>query len=210
MKSFVRLFAFVLITTVAGSAATAATVTVSQMRDKALSAVFQEFIFLGDCAISSVIEMSWSDAITISHGVTTQSVTFVHLNYVNSCKSESLDMTGNTFVSSGSVNGDLGKGHLSAVVPVMTDDGSVSANVTLNLNFVGSGPITKTTNRSQSHEGNVITISNFTSQTRQGTATGSATAVFPLSRFVNLIGTPSSSATLGRGASGAITIIKKK
>lgn len=209
MKSFSRLLAFLIATTVAAAAANAATVTVSNTRDKFLSADFEEFISLGDCGVDSAIDVDWSDATTIFDGVTMQSLVFVSLNYVNTCNGETLFMSGFTMVSSGNVNGDLSKGQVSAVVPVATGDGSVTTNVTLNLNVVGSGPITKITDREKSGAGDVISINNFTLEIRSGTATGTATAVFPLSGFVNLIGTPSSSATLGRNAFGQITIIKQ-
>ncbi len=154
--------------------------------------------------------------------LTQQAAIIVSLHYVDSCTGDDLTMSGFSLAPNGNVNGDLSKGHVDAVVPVSTDPELPdfrTATVTLSLNFVGNGPISKIKDHAKSRDGGVITINSFFVSSRPGVATGTATAVMPLNdpaqpgtikpKFVNLIGTPSLVATLGRDGNGTITITRK-
>src|SRR5260370_14872384 len=131
-------------------------------------------------------------------------------------------MRGFSLTPTGAVTGDLSRGHVDAVIPVSTapEQPNVrTATVTLSLNWVGSGTISKISHREKIGTGGVIFMDNFFVNSRPGVATGTATAVMPLNdpahpgtikpTFVNLIGTPSLVGSLGRDGFGTITIIRK-
>lgn len=231
MKCSRVLIPVLLVGALAAPAFAKTTVEVVKMKDKSLLATFDEQINVCTFGINSAIDVQWNNSITRADGVTVQSAIFVNLHYVDSCTGSDLTMSGFAIVPggigsvSGDVNQDLTKGHATAVVPVQTDPDNpnlqppLTATVTLSLNWVGSGAITKIKNTSKSRDGAVTTINSFYVNSRPGVANGTATAILPLNdpnhpgtikpTFVNLIGTPSLSAQLGRDGNGTITIIRK-
>ena len=222
---------FLFVMALATPALAKTTVEVVKTKDKSLIASFDEQINVCSFGINSAVDVQWNSSITRADGVTTQSAIVVTLHYVDSCTNSDLTMTGFAVMPlgigsvNGNVNGDLSKGHADAVVPVSTDPDNpniqppLTATVTLNLNWVGNGTITRIKNTSRSRDGAVTTINSFFVNSRPGVANGTATAVLPLNdpahpgtikpKFVNLIGTPSLSAQLGRDGNGTITIIRK-
>lgn len=211
-----RLLVAGLLTLAGGTAQAGITVEIDQAKDKSLVANFDTFTNV--CSgIDSAVQVQWNSSLfrSTSSGTTTQTTIFVLVNYVDSCSGDSLVMSGFSLMPNGTVPNDLSRGHVDAVIPVSTDPdaGPVkTATVNLSLNFTATGPITTIRNTDQSHGGGVITINNFSTSSRPATATGSASATLPLStgpKFVNLIGTPSLSATIGKDANGTVTIMKK-
>ncbi|HXI54926.1 MAG TPA: hypothetical protein VNO55_02630 [Polyangia bacterium] len=209
-------------TAVAGSAMAATTTEVVKVNDQSLLASFDQQINVCSFGINSAVDVQWNSSILRADGITRQSAIIVNVHYVNSCTGDDLTMSGFSLTPNGTVNGDLSRGHADAVVPVSTDPelGNVrTATVTLSLNWVGSGTITKISDRSKVGDGSVTFINNFFVNSRPGVATGTATATMPLNdpkhpgtikpTFVNLIGTPSLAGSLGRDGFGTITIVRK-
>jgi hypothetical protein len=214
----VRLFAIALLSMAARSAQAAGfTAEVDQVKDKALLASFDTFT--NACSgIDSAIDVQWNSSLikTTSTGTSTQATIVVTLHYVDTCSGDSLIMSGFSQTPNGTVSSDLSKGHVDAVIPISTDPDSVpvkTATLNLSLNFTATGPTATIRHTETSRGAAVITVNNFSISSRPATATGSASATLPLStgaKFVNLIGTPSLSASIGKDAFGNITILKKK
>lgn len=215
------LFLF-LVAAPAAPALAGTTVETVKVHDNSLIASFEEFIATCPGGIDSAMAVQWNSTIIRADGVTKQAAIIVDMRYVNTCTGDSLLMSGFSLTPNGTVSKDLSTGHVDAVVPVATDPADLtvqpprSATVTLSLNFTGNGATTSFKDTTQSKDGAVKTVNNFSMSTRSGVATGTATAVLPLNdpkhknrtvpTFVNLIGTPSLSATLGKDAIGTVTI----
>ena len=203
---------------VAGRPALAgSTVEIFKAKDKSLLASFETFTPVCSSGIDSAIDVQWNSSLfrSTGAGTTTQTTIFVTFRYVDSCTGDSLLMSGFSLSPSGSVPTNLSTGHVNAVVPVSTDPESPpvkTATVNLSLDFVATGPTKTVRNTSVSRGGGIITINNFSISSRTATASGSATATLPLStgpKFVNLIGSPSLSASIGKDTNGSVTVIHK-
>jgi len=213
----VRLLAVGLLSLAARTAQAGVSVEVDTAKDKSLLASFDTFTSSCSGGIDSAVDVQWNSSLfrSSSTGTTSQAVVIVSLRYVNTCTGDSLMMSGFSLTPNGTVATDLSKGHVDAVVPVSTDpDFSpiMTATVNLSLDFTATGPLATIRNNDTSRGGGVITIDRFSTSSRPATATGSANATLPLStgaKFVNLIGSSSLSASIGKDASGSVTIIKK-
>ncbi|HVR63466.1 MAG TPA: hypothetical protein VMU50_16310 [Polyangia bacterium] len=219
------LFFLLFVAAPASPALAGTTVEVVKVRDNSLIASFDQFIATCPGGIDSAMSIQWNSTVIRADGVTTQTAIIVDMRYVNTCTGDSLLMSGFSLAPNGTVSTDLSTGHIDAVVPVATDPGDPtvqpprSATVTLSLNFTGTGPTSTIRDTSHTNDGAIKTVDNFTISSRSGVATGTATAVLPLNdpkhkgrtvpTFVNLIGAPSLSATLGKDAFGNITITRK-
>lgn len=213
----VRLLTVGLLSMAARSAQAGVSVEIDTAKDKSLLASFDTFTATCSGGIDSAIDVQWNSSLfrSTASGTTNQTTIFVSFRYVDTCTGDSLLMSGFSLTPNGSVATDLSKGHVDAVIPVSTDPDFTpvqTATVTLSLNFTATGPTATFRNNDTSRGGGIITINRFSNSSRPATATGTATATLPLStgpKFVNLIGSPSLSASIGKDAVGSVTIIKK-
>jgi hypothetical protein len=200
----------------AAQAKAATTVEITKVKDQSMIASFSNNTNLSCGTINSSLDLTWSRNLIRSDGSTfSQSVALVSFRYVNSCTGDDLTMSGFVPNANASIATDLSKGHVDAVIPVSTSPelGPVlTANLAINFNFTATGPATKFRNISQSRDGGVLTISNFSMSSRPASATGSAVGLLPLiggGTPLNLIGSASFAAQIGKDASGSITIIRR-
>jgi hypothetical protein len=158
----------------------------------------------------------WNDSVVKQDGSKSDSsALIVDFRYTNTCTNDDITMSGFLSPANGTVADDLAKGHLDGVVTVTTDPDAgpvLTATLTVSLNFVANGPAAKFHDKTKTKGGGVITISDFSSSSRPGVATGTVSGTLPLMNgptFVNLVNGPSFTAQLEKDASGTITITKK-
>jgi hypothetical protein len=199
------------------------TVDVFMSRDKNLSANFTSDTTCNNISGITSTDIQWAELTQKINGVTQNfSNVVLAIRYQNACSGDDLIMTGIITDVNGSgihvsVKPDLASGHLDGVVHVATDpDAPVppnQANLAVNLNWTATGPATKTVNRSRTRDGGVVMINNFTATSRPAQASGSVSGTLTLAngkkKFVNLLSDPSFQASMSKGASGSVTIVKK-
>jgi hypothetical protein len=200
----------------AAQAQAATTVDITKVKDQSMIASFSNTTSPACGTINSSLDLTWSNTLIRTDGSTySQSAAIVSFRYVNTCTGDDLTMSGFVQNANASIATDLSKGHVDAVIPVSTSPelGPVlTATLAVSFNFTATGAATKFRNISQSRDGGVLTISNFSMSSRPASATGSANGLLPLkggATPLNLIGAPSVSAQIGKDASGNITIIRR-
>lgn len=226
MRKASQWLAILVVSAMAGKAmAAGATVDVFKVQGQGLLASFDnaQFLTCSDGVTSgladSSVDVDWINTlINIDGSSTMQSVAFVTVHYVNTCTGDDVMMSGSVLNANGSESTDLAKGHVDAVVPVMTDPDPntgafVTSSVTVNLNFAATGPAQTIRDRFHSQGGGIVTMNNFLVSSRPGVATGTAVGTIPLmsgaATFDLIEGQPSASAQLEKDADGSMTIVTK-
>jgi len=216
MRKSSHLFAILALSFFAQTAFAAVTVEIDKVKDKSLLASFSSTVLVCE-GVNSSVDLQWNSSLTKSTGSpTTQSAAMiVSLRYTNTCTGDDITMTGFSLTPNGSEQADLSHAHVDAVVPVSTDPTlgpQLTANVTVNLNFVASGPASTVRNQSHSRDGGVLTVNDFSISSRPAVANGTVSGTLPLKAgpmFVNLVSGPSVSAQIGKDANGTIIITRK-
>jgi hypothetical protein len=138
------------------------------------------------------------------------SAVMVDLVYENNCTGDFFVLSGSAAQATFSVTGNLGMATLAAQVPV-SDGNGVNTTVNVSLVFAATGPLQKVHNRSKSNNGGTITIMDSRSEARMASATGSVSAVLPLSTgpaTVEFASLGSGDASLAKDFQGTITIMR--
>ncbi len=179
-------------------------------KSKGLQGIFS----IGDNCQAAFTTVNYAEAVikTIGNKEIQEPLIFVEVDYVNNCTNDHLIMTGVSNQVQAQIQGNLDKAHLTANVKVADETGTQTATLSVNLNWVGSGPLSTVSDKSKSKEGNVVMKSSFTFQSRVATASGTIAGVLPLtggSKYTNLTQGPSMSANIGTSRTGNVTITKK-
>jgi hypothetical protein len=219
MRKIHWLLAFALVIALGRPALAGKTVEVVKIKGQSLVASFSSNLTVCASGINSAVDVQWNSTVIKTTGSppTPSSTAFLTIRYVDTCSGDDLTFTGAVDNVNGSVNGDLSKGHFDGVIAVATDPDTGPqpqrfAQIHVSLNFTGSGAVTKIRDRSKSRDGAVTIINDLTISSRPASATGSVSGTLPLNtgnKFVNLISGPSVQASIGKDASGTITITRK-
>ena len=122
---------------------------------------------------------------------------------------EFLSLFGSTDVANWTIRGDLGAGTLSATV-LVSDGGSVTLPVTINVAFTATGPASTARDTFHSNSGGVVVNSHFKFSSAPASATGTIQATLPTVGAVDLTaGAPATDASIATSAFGQITITQQ-
>jgi hypothetical protein len=189
-----------------------ASVTVSHQKIKDRSLIANLF-YADDCNIATT-SVHFAESVERVDGEVFQTgpLTLVEVDYVNGCTGESLTLMGNTTVQNVHFEGDLGSATLSTVVPVATEDGANTANVTLNLVWTANGPLQQVKDKTRTRNGDTIVIDKIDLKLRTADITGTATTSLPISTGslpLNLA-LSTQGGTIGKDMIGERTITKTR
>jgi hypothetical protein len=189
-----------------------ASVTVSHQKMKGRSLIGSLF-YADECNIATT-SIHFGESIERIDGEVFQSgpVTLVEVDYVNGCTGESLTLMGGTTVQNVHFAGDLGSATLSTVVPVSTEDGANTANVTLNLTWTANGPLQQVKDKTRTRNGDTIVIDKIDLKVRNADITGTGTTTLPVSTGPLTLNLALSSpgGTIGKDMTGERTITKTR
>lgn len=165
------------------------------------------------CGRAVQMNVFYSEMNTRTDGVndSTPPVTFVEIDYQNSCLGQAFFLSGAVIApQQTTVRGDSGAATLISSIPVSNDDGSVTTTVYLNLQWTATGPAVSFREKINSNEGGVKFKLDSKSEGRPADVTGTATAVMPVSGNVSLILAPSVGGSINRNNLGLVTVTHTK
>ncbi|HET6285011.1 MAG TPA: hypothetical protein VFH73_28900 [Polyangia bacterium] len=165
-----------------------------------------------NCAAGSVA-IFYSAVMTRTNGVkdTPLPTTFIEIDYQNICTGDAFLLSGTTDHQQATVRSDISSGTLSTTIPVSNDIGTISTTVTVSLSWRATGPLQVFKDKFRSNGGGVKFKQVTDNESRPAEATGTVTAIMPLStgnKFTNLVFAPSVDAIIAKNLFGQVTVTR--
>jgi hypothetical protein len=155
-----------------------AEISIFKLRDRSLSADFEDASDDG-CFVTQT-HILFTEAVIFQSGTppTVQPPTVqVTIDYANACTGEFSEFSGGASPQQVQIAGDLGRASLTATVPVSGDPGS--AVVTLNITWTANAPLGRVKSTTVSKDANTLTVDHIDVSARSADVAGTVAAVLP-------------------------------